>query len=42
MFGRREEPPPTTWEPMPPGQVRDPEAMEDTAPDPDDGDDRFW
>lgn len=46
MFGRKrdaEEPPPS-WQPMPAGEVRDPEAMDDTAPDPDlaDSDDRFW
>lgn len=44
MFGRRgEEPQPTGWEPLPTGQVRDPEAMADSAPDPDqDGDDQYW
>lgn len=46
MFGRkRDDAPPTLppWTPMPPGTVRDPEAMEDeSAPDGATDDERYW
>lgn len=44
MWGRKrgDEPAPA-YEPLPAGTVRDPEAMEDTAPEPgQDGDDQYW
>jgi len=45
MFGRRGDAQPTApvYEPMPPGTVRDPEAVEDESPAPGTSDeDRYW
>jgi hypothetical protein len=37
-----EQTPAPRYVPLPPGTVRDPEAMEDTAAGPDEGDEQYW
>lgn len=39
---REEQSPAPAYVPLPPGTVRDPEAMEDTAAGPDEGDEQYW